>query len=298
VKVGVLCSRVRLEEKLIFRALQRRGVDFERIDVRRMIFDLGSDDLGHYDVVLMRCVSHSRALYAAKILENRGVRTVNSYEVIATCGDKILTTLALIEYGVPTPLTAIAFGAEPALAAIEEMGYPVVLKPPIGSWGRLMAKINDRQAAEALIEHKRALGGPQDSVFYVQDYVEKPGRDIRTLVVGEETVYAIYRRSEHWITNTARGGEATVCPITPEIDRLSRAAARAVGGGIVAVDLLEAPDGRLLVSEVNHTPEFHGAFEATGMDIAGKMVDYVLWSAKSPDFAPATTGVVALHNQR
>ena len=291
-KVGVLCSRVRLEEKLIFRALQRRGVDFERIDVRRMIFDLGSDDLGHYDVVLMRCVSHSRALYAAKILEDRGVRTVNSYEVIATCGDKILTTLALIEYGVPTPLTAIAFGAEPALAAIEEMGYPVVLKPPVGSWGRLMAKLNDRQAAEAVLEHKRALGGPQDSVFYVQDYVEKPGRDIRTLVVGEETVYAIYRRSEHWITNTARGGEATVCPITPEIDRLSRAAARAVGGGIVAVDLLEAPDGRLLVSEVNHTPEFHGAFEATGMDIAGKMVDYVLWSAKSPDFAPATTGVV------
>ena len=297
-KVGVLCSRVRLEEKLIFRALQRRGVDFERIDVRRLIFDLGGDDCGDYGVVLIRCVSHSRALYVAKILNERGVRTVNSYEVIATCGDKILTTLALIEYGVPTPLTAIAFGAEPALAAIEEMGYPVVLKPPVGSWGRLMAKLNDRQAAEAVLEHKRALGGPQDSVFYVQDYVEKPGRDIRTLVVGEETVYAIYRRSEHWITNTARGGEATVCPITPEIDRLSRAAARAVGGGIVAVDLLEAPDGRLLVSEVNHTPEFHGAFEATGLDIAGKMVDYVLWSAKSPDFAPATTGVVALHNQR
>ena len=293
----MLCSRVRLEEKLILRALERRGVDFERIDVRRLIFDLGGDDCGDYDVVLIRCVSHSRALYAAKILNERDVRTVNSYEVIATCGDKILTTLALLEHGIPTPLTAIAFGAEPALAAIEEMGYPVVLKPPVGSWGRLMAKLNDRQAAEAVLEHKRALGGPQDSVFYVQDYVEKPGRDIRTLVVGEETVYAIYRRSEHWITNTARGGEATVCPITPEIDRLSRAAARAVGGGIVAVDLLETPDGRLLVSEVNHTPEFHGAFEATGMDIAGKMVDYVLWSAKSPDFAPATTGVVALHNQ-
>ncbi len=272
----MLCSRVRLEEKLIFRALAKRGVDFERIDVRHMVFDLGGDDCGDYDVVLIRCMSHSRALYAAKILEDRGVRTVNSYQVIAACGDKILTTLALIEYGVPTPLTAIAFDVEPALKAIEEMGYPVVLKPPVGSWGRLMAKINDRQAAEALIEHKRALGGPQNSVFYVQDYVEKPGRDIRTLVVGEETVYAIYRRSEHWITNTARGGEATVCPITPEIDRLSRAAARAVGGGIVAVDLLETPDGRLLVSEVNHTPEFHGAFEATGLDIAGKMVEYVL----------------------
>ena len=275
-RVGVLCSRVRLEEKLIFRALERRGVDFERMDVRRMVFDLGSDDLGDCDVVLMRCVSHSRALYAAKILSEGGVRTVNSYQVIATCGDKILTTLALIEHGVPTPLTAIAFGPEPALEAIEEMGYPVVLKPPVGSWGRLMAKLNDRQAAEAILEHKQALGGPQDSVFYIQDYIDKPGRDIRTLVVGDETVYAIYRRSEHWITNTARGGEAAVCPITPEIDRLSRAAAQAVGGGIVAVDLLEAPDGRLLVSEVNHTPEFHGAFEATGLDIAGKMVEHVL----------------------
>jgi [lysine-biosynthesis-protein LysW]--L-2-aminoadipate ligase len=159
---------------------------------------------------------------------------------------------------------------------MEEMGYPVVLKPPVGSWGRLMAKLNDRQAAEAVLEHKRALSGPQDSIFYIQKYVEKPGRDIRTLVVGDETVYAIYRHSSHWITNTARGGEATICPITSEIDRFSRAAARAVGGGIVAVDLLEDPEGRLLVNEVNHTPEFHGAFEATGIDIAGKMVDYVL----------------------
>ena len=297
-KVGVLCSRVRLEEKLIFQALRERRVGFERIDVRQMIFDLNGVQLGDYDVVLMRCLSHSRALYAAKILQGQGVRTVNSYEVIATCGDKVLTTLALLEHGVPTPRTVIAFDKESALAAIEEMGYPVVLKPPVGSWGRLMAKLNDRQAAEAVIEHKQALDSSQHGPFYIQDYIHKPGRDIRTLVVGDETVYAIYRNSSHWITNTARGGRASNHPITPEIDRLSRAAARAVGGGIVAVDILEAPDGHLLVSEVNHTPEFHGAFEATGLDIAGKMVDYVLRSAKSPDFAPVTMGVVALHSQR
>jgi len=276
VKIGVLCSCVRLEEKLIFQALEKRRVDFERIDVRRAAFNLNGGHRGDYDVILMRCLSHSHALYAAKILDERGVRTVNSHKVIATCGDKVLTTLALLEHGVPTPLTAIAFGPEPALAAIEEMGYPVVLKPPIGSWGRLMAKLNDRQAAEALLEHKQALGGPDDSVFYIQDYIEKPGRDIRALVVGDETAYAIYRNSSHWITNTARGGKASNLPITPEIDGLSRAAARAVGGGIVAVDILEAPDGHLLVSEVNHTPEFHGAFEATGMDIAGRMVEYIL----------------------
>ena len=251
-------------------------MDFERLDVRRVIFALNDGGARGCDVILVRCLSHSQALYAARVLGEQGVKTVNPYPVIATCGDKALTTLALLDQGIPTPPTTIAFSQESALAAMEEMGYPVVLKPPVGSWGRLMAKLNDRQAAEAVLEHKRALSGPHDSVFYIQKYVEKPGRDIRTLVVGDETVYAIYRNSPHWITNTARGGEATICPITPEIVRLSRAAARAVGGGIVAVDLLEDPEGRLLVNEVNHTPEFHGAFEATGIDIAGKMVDYVL----------------------
>jgi [lysine-biosynthesis-protein LysW]--L-2-aminoadipate ligase len=274
--LGVLCSRIRLEEKLIFQALRERGVEFERIDERQVIFDLNGAALRDYDVVLIRCLSYSHALYTAKILQEKGVRTVNSYEAIATCGDKVLTTLALIEHGVPTPRTAIAFAREPALAAVEEMGYPIVLKPPVGSWGRLMAKLNDREAAEAVIEHKEALDRSQDAPFYIQDYIHKPGRDIRTLVVGDETVYAVYRRSSHWITNTALGGNTSSLPVTPEIDHLSRAAAEAVGGSIVAVDILEDPDGSLLVNEVNHTPEFHGAMRSTDADIAGRMVDYVL----------------------
>jgi len=267
---------VRLEEKLIFQAMRKRGLDFEKIDVRQVAFDLNGTKAKSCDVVLIRCVSHSRALYAARLLQMQGVKTVNDYEVIATCGDKVLTTLALIEHGVPTPRTTITLSAESALASIEEIGYPAVLKPPVGSWGRLMAKVNDQEAAEALIEHKQALGKQYNAPFYVQDYVEKPGRDIRTLVVGEETVYAIYRNSRHWITNTARGGSVSSLPLTPEVDRLSRAAARAVGGGIVAVDILEGFDGSLLVNEVNHTPEFHGAKEATDVDIAGRMVDHVL----------------------
>jgi [lysine-biosynthesis-protein LysW]--L-2-aminoadipate ligase len=274
--VGVLCSRIRLEEKLIFQALRERGVGFERIDVRQVTLDLNGATPRDYDVVLIRCLSHSRALYAVKVLQEQGVRTVNSYETIATCGDKVLTTLALIEHGVPTPRTAIAFAQESALAAAEEMGYPVVLKPPVGSWGRLMAKLNDRDAAEAVIEHEKALHRSQEVPFYIQDYVHKPGRDIRTLVVGDETVYAVYRNSPHWITNTARGGNTSNLPVAPEIDHLSRAAAEAVGGGIVAVDILEDPDGSLLVNEVNHTPEFHGAMQATDADIAGRMVDYIL----------------------
>jgi [lysine-biosynthesis-protein LysW]--L-2-aminoadipate ligase len=204
------------------------------------------------------------------------VLVVSSHQAIATCGDKLLTSAALQMAGVPTPRTVTAFTPEAALAAIEETGYPAVLKPPHGSWGRLLSKVNDREAAEAVLEHKTTLGNFVHSVFYIQEYVDKPGRDIRTFVVGDETVAAIWRRSSHWITNTARGGEATKCPITPEIDHLSRAAARAVGGGILAIDLLETPDGRLLVNEVNHTPEFRNSIGTTGVDLAGRIIEYVV----------------------
>lgn len=274
-RVGVLCSRVRVEEKLIFKALRQRGVDGERVDANTITLGL-SGGINGYDVVLVRCLSHSRALYASKLLGHNGQCVVNTYDVIAASGDKLLTSLALAKHGVPTPRIKVAFTAQSALETIEQMGYPVVLKPLNGSWGRLLAKINDRDAAEAILEHKHTLGGPQHSVFYIQEYVDKPGRDIRTMVIGDEVAYAMYRRSAHWITNTARGGEALPCPITPDIRELSLAAAQAVGGGILAVDLMETADGRLLVNEVNHTPEFHGAMQAVDVDIAGRMVDYVL----------------------
>ncbi|MDQ6710829.1 MAG: lysine biosynthesis protein LysX [Candidatus Dormibacteraeota bacterium] len=272
--MGVLCSRIRAEEKLLFEAFTGRGLAFDRIDDRELIFDLGRPHL-EYDVVLERCLHHSRALYALRILNQWGVKTVNTYEVAMTCGDKINTTTALIAAGIPSPRTMIAFTPESAIEAIETIGYPVVLKPAIGSWGRLLAKISDREAAEALLEHKETLGSYQHAIFYIQEYVRKPARDIRSFVIGDETVCAIYRESQHWITNTARGGFARNCPITPEIDRLSRAAAAAVGGGVVAIDLLEHPDG-LQVSEVNYTMEYRNSIETTGVDIPGLIVDYVL----------------------
>ena len=272
-KVGVLCSRIRAEEKLLFDAFHRRGIAFEKIDDREITFDLTAPP-PRYDIVLERCLHHSRALYALRILNQWGVRTVNTYAVALTCGDKINTTTALVAAGVPSPRTLIAFTPESALSAIETLGYPVVLKPAIGSWGRLLAKISDREAAEALLEHKDTLGSYQHAIFYIQEFVRKPARDIRSFVVGDETICAIYRESSHWITNTARGGQARNCPVTPEIDRLSRAAARAVGGGVVAIDLLEHPDG-MLVSEVNYTMEFRNSIEVTGVDIPGRVVDYV-----------------------
>jgi len=281
-KVGILLSRLRVEEKMILQALRERGVDFQRIDDEALAFTATSGGWDEsYDVVWCRSLSHTRALYALSILHGWGIKTVNSYDVINTCGDKILTTIALTKAGIPSPQTVVALGPDAALASMEQMGYPVVLKPAVGSWGRLLARVNDRDAAEALIEHKQTLGGYQHSVFYIQEYIAKPQRDIRAIVVGDETICAIYRQSPHWITNTARGGEAILCPLTPELGELALRAARAVGGGIVAVDILETPDGRLLVNEVNHTPEFHGAITVAQTDIPGKMTDYVLRVAAS-----------------
>ena len=181
-------------------------------------------------------------------------------------------------FPVVDPRNMAAFTPESALDAIEQLGYPVVLKPCIGSWGRLVAKINDREAAEAILEHKQILGSYHHSIYYIQQYIEKPGRDIRSFVVGDETIAAIYRTSEHWITNTALGAKASNCPVTPEINDLSLQAAAAVGGGMLAIDLLESPDG-LLVNEVNYTMEFRNSIQTTGVDIPAKMIDYVLQEA-------------------
>lgn len=275
-KIAVFYSRKRVEEKLITAALDARGVDWERIDPREVQFEVGAPGPGDYDAALIRCLSHTEAYYVTRWLEGVGVPCVSPHKTVATCGDKYLTSAALVEAGIPSPRTLMALSPEAALEAIETFGYPVVLKPLFGSWGRLLARVNDRDAAEALLEHKATLGGYQHNVVYIQEYIQKPGRDIRTMVIGDEVIYAIYRQSEHWITNTARGGAPVVCPLTDEIVHWSREATKAVGGGVVSVDLFETLDGRILVNEVNHAPEFHGASEVVDVDIAGKMVEYVL----------------------
>jgi [lysine-biosynthesis-protein LysW]---L-2-aminoadipate ligase len=275
-RIGVLCSRIRVEEKLIFAELNRRGLDYVKLDDDELVFDL-NEGRYPYDVVLERSIHHSRALYALTALNDAGVPTVNTAYVADICGDKFKTTQALIKAGVPTPRTRMAFTPTSALRAIEELGYPAVLKPAIGSWGRLIAKVNDREAAEALLEHKEILGSYHHSIFYIQEYIPKPqGRDIRAFVVGDECICAIYRTSAHWITNTARGGQASNCPVTPPLADICVGAAHAVGGGVVAVDVLEAEDGRLLVNEVNYTMEFRNSIDTTGVNIPGRIVDYTL----------------------
>lgn len=277
-KIGFLCSLLRVDEKYLLDEIRKRNIDFLKIDDREAIFSLWKNNFD-IDVVLERCLSHSRALHALKIFNDLGIETVNSYKTAETCGSKFLTTMALLKNKVPTPKVLIAFTPESALKAIEQIGYPVVLKPAVGSWGRLLAKINDREAAETVLEHKKILGSYHHSIFYIQEYIEKPGRDVRTFVVGNETIAGIYRTSEHWITNTSRGGIASKCEITPELNELSLKASNAVGGGVTAVDIIETKNGPV-VNEVNYTMEFRNSIEPTGVDIPKKIIDYVVKVAK------------------
>ncbi|AEB11418.1 lysine biosynthesis protein LysX [Marinithermus hydrothermalis] len=274
--LAILYDRIRTDERLLFEAAERLGVPYRKIYLPRlrMTLDARPPELEGVTVVVERAVSQSRGLAASRYLQALGIPVVNRPEVIEVCGDKWATSCALAAAGVPQPRTALTLEAETTLEVLEAWGYPVVMKPVVGSWGRMVARVNDRDAAEALLEHK-AFMGYQHQLHYLQEYVEKPGRDIRAFVVGDRTIAAIYRSAPHWITNTARGGTASNCPVTPELDRLAVKAAQAVGGGVVAVDLFETPNG-LVVNEVNHTMEFKNSVDTTGVDIPRKILEYAL----------------------
>jgi [lysine-biosynthesis-protein LysW]---L-2-aminoadipate ligase len=274
-RIGLLHSLIRKDEKYLIDEFNKiPGVELVMIDDRELSFNLGKDSFD-VDVVVERSINHSRALHALRLFEAAGIKCVNTYKVATICGDKLLTSTALAENNVPQPDVRIAFTEESALKAIEDMGYPVVLKPAVGSWGRLLSKVNDRDAAEAILEHKAVLGSYHHSIFYIQKYVEKKGRDIRSFVIGNECIAAIYRDSPHWITNTARGGEASNCPVTDEIFNISVAASKAVGGGIVAIDLFETEHG-IQVNEVNYTMEYKNSITTTGVNIPERMANYVV----------------------
>ena len=277
-RLAILTSRVRVEEKLLIEALQRRGIEFDIIDDGELLFDLTQpgERWRAYDAVFCRSVSQSRGLAVLHVLEHWGIPVFNSAATTATCNDKLLTTLALLRAGIPVPRTMLAFDEPRAIEGIEAVGYPAVIKPISGSWGRLLARINDREAAEAVIEHRETLGSYQHHIHYIQEYVAKPKRDIRAFVLGDRTICAIYRASEHWVTNTARGAVTSNCPVTPELDSLCIRAAQAVGGGILAVDVLEDEEGGLLVNEINATMEFRNSIAPTGVNIPQEMLEYIL----------------------
>ena len=276
-RVALLHSVIRREEKLLLDAFTRLGgVEVTCLDDRKLGFDPASVAPPlPYDAVLARSVSFSRGLYARYLFESRGLRCFNEAAVAALCGDKLRMSLALLEAGVPHPDLRIAFTEDSALEAANAMGYPVVMKPVVGSWGRLIARADDADAAESLLEHKAALGNYQHQIYYLQRYVDKGGRDIRSFVVGGRCIAAIARTSTHWRTNTARGATASNCPVSDELASISLQAARAVGGGMLAIDLFET-DAGYLVNEVNDTMEFKNSVDTTGVDIPLAMAEHVV----------------------
>ncbi len=274
IRVGFLYTRLRAEENYLLEELEKHNdVEVVRINDGDTFFDINQLP-EQIDVLFERSISYSRGLYISRIFEAHDVPVVNPSIVAERCGDKYITSQILAKNRIPTPRVLMAFDEESALRAIEAMGYPCVLKPVVGSWGRLLAKVENREMAEALIEHKATLG-VNHQVFYIQEYINKPGRDIRAFVVGDEVICAIYRSSENWITNTARGGVATNCPVTDEIAELCYRAAQAVGNGLLALDLFETENG-LTINEINHTMEFRNSITTTGVNIPQKMIEYVL----------------------
>lgn len=279
IRLGVLVSYLRQEEKMILAAARKRGIDVQTMMDRKLVLDISSGRAApshiDRDVVLDRGVAHSRAGYTLRALETWGIPTLNRSSATAICDDKALCSLALGAAGIPTPRTLLAFSIESALEALEDIRYPAVLKPVTGSWGRLLTKVNGPEQARVILEQKIELGSFHHANFYIQEFLEKPGRDIRVFVVGDRVLAASYRSADHWITNTARGATSHACPITPQIEELSIRSCAAVGARLAGVDLIETFDGYTVV-EVNTGGEFHGLIKTTDIDIAGEIVEEAL----------------------
>ena len=279
----MLYSRIRKDEKLLLKELRDRDHETTKIDVRREGFNIREAPaiFDGVDLVLDRCLSTSRGLYITQFLDAYGIPVINSAETAQLCADKVKNSLALERAGVPTPNTEVAFTKDSALETIEAFGYPCVLKPVIGSWGQLMAKIDSRNAAEAILEHKEQLGHYEHKVFYIQEFVEKPGRDLRVVAADGEPIGAMARSSEHWLTNAARGAETSAFELDPEVRDLVARASDAVSGGLLGVDLMETgvdgdghPEG-YTVHEVNHTVEFKALNDATDIDVPARVVNWI-----------------------
>ncbi|WP_178915774.1 lysine biosynthesis protein LysX [Natronomonas gomsonensis] len=274
--VGILYSRIRRDEKLLLSELRDRGHEVTKIDVRKERFSVHDvpEVFDGVDIVVDRCLATSRSRYITRFVDSYGIPVVNEPETAAICADKARNSLVLANADVPTPATEVAFTKESAMESIEHFGYPCVLKPVVGSWGRLMAKIDSRDAAEAILEHKETLGHYEHKVFYIQEFVEKPGRDIRVVATDGEPVAAMARSSDHWLTNAARGAETEPIEVTEEMADLVERASDAVGGGLLGVDLMETGDS-YTVHEVNHTVEFKALNEVTDVDVPGTVVDWL-----------------------
>jgi [lysine-biosynthesis-protein LysW]--L-2-aminoadipate ligase len=274
---------VRPEEKSIIEAAKKRSmeIEFKAYDSKDLRFDLLNGKLNAQEkfgeVVLQRCAAYFRNLHLTGMLEGFGLRVVNNLATAVTTGNKAFTTLALAKSNIKTPRTMLAFTEEQALAALDELGYPAIIKPTIGSWGRLVASVSDVDSAKSVIEDREEMPAIYHT-YYLQEKVKRPPRDIRAIVIGDRTVAAIYRISTtgDWRTNTARGGKAENLPISNELDDICVRSTKIFGSGIYGVDLMESDERGLLVHEVNNTTEFKNVLGQSGVDIPGLIIDFLI----------------------
>ncbi len=278
-RVRIVFDRLRSEEKMLQKEALGLGHDTGAIDAKttQISTDSKRDDFDFGDVVLERCVSYFRGLHFTSALEFLGVPVVNSFAVASSCGNKMFMSLLLKKGGVPTPKTYFSFTASAAKENLERVGYPLVIKPVIGSWGRGVVPLRDADTTDAVLEMREINDGPHDRIFYLQEIIQRPPRDIRAVTVGDQVVSAMYRRSEGgFTTNIALGAEPEMCPVTPELEDLAIRASEAVGGGILGVDMMEDGDRGLVVHEVNNTVEFKGLARVSKRNIPKEMVQYAL----------------------
>lgn len=274
----ILFDNIRWEEKALYEAAKKRGIEIENVDCKNLALDLNEKDSPFRDgVVLQRCVSYFKNVHSTAALEGLGAAVINPLHAAVMCGNKLYSHMLLEKAGVKTPKALAAFSEEAAIAALDKFGYPAVIKPTVGSWGRLIALLKDRETARAVIEDREHMF-PIYQIYYFEELVKRPPRDIRAIVIGDSVVAAIYRYSGYgeWKTNMALGGRAEICPVTNELEDLCIKAASAMGGKITGVDLMEDESDGLLVHEVNNTTEFKNTVRMTGVDVPGLMVEYAM----------------------
>ena len=282
-KICIVFDRLRTEEKLLQKNAVELGYETSMIDAKITSFDTDSkpENFEFGDVVLERCVSYYRGLHFTACLEFMDVPVINKFDVANTCGNKMITSMLLKKSNIPTPKTYFSFSAETALENFENIGYPLVIKPIIGSWGRSVIPIKDKDTAEAVIENRQVTDGPQDRIYYLQEMIDRPPRDIRVITVGDQAISAMYRKSTGGFkTNIALGADPELCEITKEIEDLCEKTSKAVGGGILGIDLMEDKKRGLVVHEVNNTVEFKGLVKVSKKNIPKEMIDYAVRNIK------------------
>jgi [lysine-biosynthesis-protein LysW]---L-2-aminoadipate ligase len=282
-KISIVFDRIRGEEKWLVNEAKKSGASAELVDARALYFELTDGEAKNRfgDAVLQRCISHYRSLFLTRIMENFGTFVINSSKVADVCGNKLITSMVLAKAGVPTPKTFAALSSDSVDQAASMLGYPVVMKPFVGSWGRMISIARDPQILDTIVELRESIPNPVEHMYYLQELVDRPPRDIRAIVAGDEIIATVYRNAavNEWRTNVARGASTTSFKADKELTEVVHKAAKAVGGGILGVDVMESKKG-YVVHEVNNTVEFKGAQAASRTKIAKKMIDYVIRSAK------------------